>query len=327
MDTWVVKQLGKVCNISTEKLNANAAVESGKYPFFTCSRETFAIDHFAFDCEAILLAGNNAVGDFNVKHHKGKFNAYQRTYVITIKREEQLLYRYLYLQVENGLKELKSNSVGAGTKFLKLDIIKGLNIPLPPLFEQKRIVAIVDQAFKGIDRAIANTQKKLTNARELFESYLNTTFTQKGDGWVEKRLGSLSEVQSGGTPLRSQSEYWGGEIAWYSSGELNGLSTTTPQRNITEKGLGNSNAKLFPKGYLLIGMDDTTALKMSILERKAAFNQAIAGVKPNERIDLIFILHAINFVKPEILSLRRGVRQKNLSLQKIKDIGHCIIEV
>ena len=74
-------------------------------------------------------------------------------------------------------------------------------------------------------------------------------------------------------------------------------------------------------------MDDTAALKMSILDRKAAFNQAIAGVKPNERIDLIFILHAINFVKPEILSLRRGVRQKNLSLQKIKDIVLAVPEL
>jgi type I restriction enzyme S subunit len=80
---WEIKTLGEVCNISTGKLNANAAVENGQYPFFTCSREIFTIDHFAFDCEAILLAGNNAVGDFNVKHYKGKFNAYQRTYVIT----------------------------------------------------------------------------------------------------------------------------------------------------------------------------------------------------------------------------------------------------
>jgi type I restriction enzyme S subunit len=74
-------------------------------------------------------------------------------------------------------------------------------------------------------------------------------------------------------------------------------------------------------------MYDTAALKMSIWDRKAAFNQAIAGVKPNDKIDLIFILHAINFVKPEILSLRRGVRQKNLSLQKIKDIVLAVPEL
>ena len=76
--------LGDLVNIKTGKLDANAAVEGGQYPFFTCSRDIFAIDTYAFDCEAILLAGNNAVGDFNVKHYNGKFNAYQRTYVITV---------------------------------------------------------------------------------------------------------------------------------------------------------------------------------------------------------------------------------------------------
>jgi type I restriction enzyme S subunit len=188
---WQVKKIGEVCSILTGKLNANAAVDNGKYPFFTCAREIFAIDCFAFDCEAILLAGNNAVGDFNVKHYKGKFNAYQRTYVITINQEEPLLYRYLYLHMGNALKEFKAKSVGAGTKFLKLDIIKNLTIHLPPLPEQKQIVAILDEAFEGIDRAIANTEKNLVNSRELFESYLNAVFTKKGDGWVENKMGDL----------------------------------------------------------------------------------------------------------------------------------------
>jgi type I restriction enzyme S subunit len=67
-------------------------------------------------------------------------------------------------------------------------------------------------------------------------------------------------------------------------------------------------------------MYDTAALKMSILDREAAFNQAIAGMKPNGGICLEFILHAINAAKPAILSQRRGVRQKNLSLTKIKNI-------
>lgn len=206
---WEVKKLGEVCNILTGKLNANAAVENGKYPFFTCSREIFAIDYFAFDCEAILLAGNNAVGDFNVKHYKGKFNAYQRTYVITINQEAPLLYKYLYVQIENALKEFKAKSVGAGTKFLKLDIIKNLKIHLPPLPEQKRIVAILDEAFEGIDRAIANTEKNLANSRELFESYLNAIFTQKGDGWEEKKLGDVCEKVEYGSSAKSLLE---GEI-------------------------------------------------------------------------------------------------------------------
>ncbi|MHC5771407.1 MAG: restriction endonuclease subunit S [Nostoc sp.] len=206
---WEIKTLGEVCNISTGKLNANAAVENGQYPFFTCSREIFTIDHFAFDCEAILLAGNNAVGDFNVKYYKGKFNAYQRTYVITITKGESLLYKYLYLQVESALKDFKLKSVGAGTKFLKLDMIKNLKLHLPPLTEQKRIVAILDEAFEGIDRAIANAEKNLANARELFESYLNAIFTQKGDGWEEKKLGDVCEKVEYGSSAKSLVE---GEI-------------------------------------------------------------------------------------------------------------------
>ncbi|MCC5662508.1 restriction endonuclease subunit S [Nostoc sp. CHAB 5784] len=232
-----------------------------------------------------------------------------------------------YFQTSEYWNNISSGISGSAQGGFNASKLSALFVQIPLLSEQKRIVAILDETFEGIDRAIANTEKNLANSRELFESYLNAIFTQKGNGWVEARLGNLSEVQSGGTPLRSKPEYWGGQIAWYSSGELNDLYTTAPERNITDKGLENSNAKLFPKGSLLIGMYDTAALKMSILDRKAAFNQAIAGVKPNDKIDLIFILHAINFLKPEILSLRRGVRQKNLSLQKIKDIVIAVPEL
>ncbi|MCX7102352.1 MAG: restriction endonuclease subunit S [Methylobacter sp.] len=109
-------------------------------------------------------------------------------------------------------------------------------------------------------------------------------------------------------------------MAWYSSGELNHTYTKDPERYINELAINNSNAKIFPKDSLLIGMYDTAALKMSIIDRDATFNQAIAGVKPNDKIDLIFILHSINSIKPNLLNLRRGVRQKNLSLEKIKGI-------
>ncbi|MBD2083779.1 restriction endonuclease subunit S [Coleofasciculus sp. FACHB-542] len=140
-------------------------------------------------------------------------------------------------------------------------------------------------------------------------------------GWKLKTLGEIAEVHSGGTPLKSRNEYWFGDIPWYSSGELNDTFTKASKELITPKGLEKSNAKLFPKGSLLIGMYDTAALKMSILDRDAAFNQAISGVKPNENIDLKFILFAINSRRFEILNQRRGVRQKNLSLAKIKNIA------
>lgn len=169
--------LGDYVTVKTGKLDANAAVEGGIYPFFTCAREIYTIDNFAFDCEAILLAGNNAVGDFNVKHYSGKFNAYQRTYVITINNEDQLLYRFLYFQMLKSLKRFKEQSVGAGTKFLKLGMIKDLEIALPSLEEQRRLVSTLDAVLEEAQNLEALYQRKLEALDELKQSLLHKAFS------------------------------------------------------------------------------------------------------------------------------------------------------
>ena len=169
--------LGDLVNIKTGKLDANAAVEGGKYPFFTCSRDIFAIETYAFDCEAILLAGNNAVGDFNVKHYNGMFNAYQRTYVITVNEKKRVLYRFLYFQLLKSLKKFKFQSVGAGTKFLKLGMIKNLEIALPPLDEQQRIVSTMDSLRKETEHLESLYEQKLAALEALKKSLLHQAFT------------------------------------------------------------------------------------------------------------------------------------------------------
>jgi type I restriction enzyme S subunit len=168
--------LGSLVDIKTGKLNANAAVENGEYPFFTCSREVYAIDKYAFDLEAILLAGNNASGDFNVKHYKGKFNAYQRTYVITVNEKQKVLYRYLYFQLLKSLKEFKEMSVGANTRFLKLGMIQGLKIALPTIEEQQTIVRQLDALRAETQKLEAVYQKKIADLEELKKSILQKAF-------------------------------------------------------------------------------------------------------------------------------------------------------
>jgi type I restriction enzyme S subunit len=174
------EQLGEYVTIKTGKLDANAAVIDGEYPFFTCSREIFAIDTFAFDCEAILLAGNNAVGDFNVKHYSGKFNAYQRTYVITIQDEQVLRYRYLYFQMLKSLKKFKEQSVGSSTKFLKLGMIKELDITLPPIQEQDRQLKLLSGLLEQVEYLESIYQQKLTALDDLKKSLLHQAFS----GWL-----------------------------------------------------------------------------------------------------------------------------------------------
>jgi len=205
--------------------------------------------------------------------------------------------------------------------------IESIAIPIPPLPEQQRIVAILDKAFAAIDQAKSNLERNIRNAKDLFQSELKAIFSQKGEGWVVRRLGEIAAVNSGGTPSRSNKGFWIGTIPWYSSGELNTLTTTQSKRCINETAINNSNAKVFPKGSLLIGMYDTAALKMSVLHTDATFNQAIAGVKPNNNLNMMFLLHIISSCKVELLKQRRGVRQKNLSLEKIKNISLTVPKI
>ena len=151
---WPQENLETFFHFRTGKLDSNAAVASGQYPFFTCSREDFRIDTFAFDCEALLLAGNNASADYSVKHYKGKFNAYQRTYVITL-RDERNSYDYSRFVLEHRLGELKRISKGTGTKYLTMELLNRIRVPVPPIPLQRefarRVTAV--EALKTAQRA------------------------------------------------------------------------------------------------------------------------------------------------------------------------------
>ena len=151
---WKVKPLEKLVDFRTGKIDSNAAVEGGRYPFFTCSRKNFKIDTYAFDCEALLLAGNNAAAEYSVKYYKGKFNAYQRTYVITI-LEDQLTYRYLQIALEMKLQDLKRLSKGTNTKYLTLGILNNIMIQVP----DKQASNSFERIFNKIDRCKAKQEK------------------------------------------------------------------------------------------------------------------------------------------------------------------------
>jgi type I restriction enzyme S subunit len=151
---WPQENLETVFHFRTGKLDSNAAVASGQYPFFTCSREDFRIDTFAFDCEALLLAGNNASADYSVKHYKGKFNAYQRTYVITL-RDERNSYDYCRFVLEHRLTELKRISKGTNTKYLTMELLNRIRVPVPPIELQREFArrAGVVEKLKTAQRA------------------------------------------------------------------------------------------------------------------------------------------------------------------------------
>ena len=168
---WGVLPWERVFDTRTGKLDSNASVEGGEYPFFTCAKEWLWIDKYAYDCEAILLAGNNAAGVYDVKHYKGKFNAYQRTYILHLK-DKDWSYPLFKYQLEDRLQYLQSQSKGTNTRYLTMGILNSLDFIVPPKAMQDAFALFVAQ----VDKSKAAVQKALDEAQLLFDSLMQQYF-------------------------------------------------------------------------------------------------------------------------------------------------------
>ena len=130
------EKLGSLCSITTGKLDANAMTEEGQYMFFTCSRENYKTDTFAYEGEALLIAGNGEIG--SVKYYDGKFNAYQRTYVLQ-NFSENIKYLQYYIEHHLPKRVLKEKNVGA-MPYIVLSTLADMPILLPSENKQNNIV-------------------------------------------------------------------------------------------------------------------------------------------------------------------------------------------
>ena len=186
------KPLTQVCNITTGKLDANAETPNGKYPFFTCAPDPLRIDTFSFDDDVILLAGNNAQGNFHLQRYKGKFDAYQRTYVITARDGYDI--DYIKCSLEQSLQHLKRIAQGSQTKFLTMQILDSFQVADIPYSDQKRLVG----SIKEVENKIAINTKIVS----ILESMAKTLY----DYWFVQ----FDFPYENGRPYRTS----GGEMVW-----------------------------------------------------------------------------------------------------------------
>ena len=290
---WRSSTLGELVTFKTGKLDSNASAPDGSYPFFTCSQETLRTDTYSFDTECVLLAGNNANGIFPLKYFHGKFDAYQRTYIIRPRDTDALSTKFLYYALRLKLSEFRSFSTGAATKFLTLTILNATEIQSPPIAIQRRIASILS----AYDELIENSQQRInvleSMARALYcEWFVHFRFPGSANlarvasplgeiprGWVTKRIGESFRTILGGTPSRAKAEYWcGGTVAWINSGKVNDPRITEPSELITELALRKSAAKLMTKGTTVLAITGATLGQVSYLEIETAANQSVVGI-------------------------------------------------
>ena len=180
-------KLGDLTKIRTGKLDANASSENGTYPFFTCSREPLKIDNYSYDCECVLVAGN---GDLNVKYYNGKFDAYQRTYIIEDNGSGRLYMPYLYYFMDGYVEELRKQAIGGVIKYIKLRNLTDALIELPDIDTQKYVVSILEKS-KGIMEARNTELQKLD---ELIKARFVELFgnpIQNPKGWDIVKIGDI----------------------------------------------------------------------------------------------------------------------------------------
>ena len=223
---------------------------------------------------------------------------------------------YLFYWLQN--LNLSDYSESTTVPSVKKSRLQNIEINVNPLEEQEKVVSTLNK----LSSLILARKKQLSKLDELVKARFVEMFGDPKDNRSNLvKIGEIGDLTSGGTPSRSNSEYFNGSIRWYSAGELNSLYLPDSIEHISRTALSQSAAKLFEKGTLMIGMYDTAAFKMGILTEQSSSNQACANLKPTEQYSVIWLYYLFDIMKPIFLNERQGVRQKNLSLSKIRNFN------
>lgn len=173
---WKTVELGELIKLSTGKLDANAADNDGQYPFFTCAESVSQINSWAFDTSAVLLAGN---GSFSIKKYTGKFNAYQRTYVI-----EPILIKteFLYWLLRGNIKKITENGRGSTIPYIRKGDITDISVALPSPSEQTLIAEKLDTLLAQVE----STKARLEQIPQILKRFRQAVLTFAMNGELTK---------------------------------------------------------------------------------------------------------------------------------------------
>ncbi|KOR33256.1 hypothetical protein TI05_02120 [Achromatium sp. WMS3] len=180
--------------------------------------------------------------------------------------------------------ELLAQATGNAQPNISQIKIKNIDFPVVSIPEQQRIVKLLDTAFACIATVKANTEQNLKNARALFDSYLHEVFSKRGEGWEVKTLGEVCNLMTGGTPSKSNDNYFSGNIKWLVSGDIHQKEIFDCNGRITEEGLNNSNAKFLPVNSVMMALNGQgkTRATVAILRTTATCNQSLAAIIPKK---------------------------------------------
>lgn len=216
------------------------------------------------------------------------------------------------------------------------DDLFAMPVPLPPARVSRDEQRKIADCLGSLDDLIAAENRKLEALRQHKQGLMVQLFPQPGEmaprlrfpefesapEWLVATLGELFETATGGTPDRTRREYWNGEVPWVTTSLIDFNVIESTNEFITEAGLSNSSAKVFPKGTILLAMygQGKTRGKVAILGIKAATNQACAAILPGAGVDPRFVFLNLASRYDEIRSMSNSGGQENLNQSLVRDL-------
>lgn len=195
-----------------------------------------------------------------------------------------------YTQSRDYLRTVDGETTGTTRKRISRSKLAEVRIPVPPLPEQHRIVTLLDEAFDGIATAKANAEMNLQNARAIFESHLQSVFTQRGPGWVEKKLEEIGKTQTGSTPKTNDRANYGDFISFVKPGDFNTDGTLDYDKDgLSESGA--AGARKVPAGSVLMVCIGATIGKCGYCDQDVTTNQQVNALTPSDGSSNRFIYY------------------------------------
>ena len=232
-------------------------------------------------------------------------------------------YLYYFLQTDLFMGEMEKLQSGASYPAVNDTQVKSQLIGYPPIPEQKRIVAILDQAFANIDQARAKTEQNLLNARELFESYLQQVYSQRGEEWSSQTLEDVSLDFGRGKSKhrpRNDDSLYGGDYPFIQTGDVRNCEHVITNYSKTYNGKGLAQSKLWPKGTICITIAANIA-ETGILDFDSCFPDSVIGVVVNPEITTIqYVEYLLQSFKVMLQAKGKGSAQDNINMGTFENL-------
>lgn len=332
MKNWEVKKLGDVCSFFNGQAHEKCIDENGKYKlinskFVSSEGENFKRTNNAlsplFVNDIVMVMSDVPNGKTLAKCFVvDKDDTYTLNQRICVIRSKNFDTRFLYYQL-NRNKYLLSFDNGENQSNLRKDDILNCELFVPPLPEQKRIVATLDEALAVIAKAKANAEQNLKNAKELFESYLQGVFENKGEGWEEKTLKEVCAKITDGT--HQTPKYFDEGIIFLSSRNVtSGTIDWDNIKYIDEKQHLEMHKRVAPRvGDILLAKNGTTGVA-AMVDRDLVFDiyVSLAHIRVLDEVTPDFMLYFINspIAKKQFNKRLKGSGVPNLHLEEIREV-------